>query len=95
MSRCSCCSTRTFQSHGSLELTSRMLFRSRWSPGSVILRSERWTFLCLLRCWSAHYPELRSGAWSRHELQNVPCVSCLLRYLRLLAFVSSHPDRQQ
>ena len=50
VSRCSCCSTRTFQSHGSLELISHTRFHSPWSPGSVTLRSERWTFLCLRRC---------------------------------------------
>jgi len=49
-SRCSCCSTPTFQSHGLSEPTSHTLFRSPWSPGSVTLRSERLTFLCLLRC---------------------------------------------
>jgi uncharacterized membrane protein YfcA len=50
VSRCSCCSTPTFQSHGLSEPTSHMLFRSPWSQGSVTLRSERLTFLCLLRC---------------------------------------------
>src|SRR6201986_3927218 len=62
VSQCSYCSTPTFQSYGLSEAPSHMLFHSPWSPGWVISRSERWMFLCSLRCWPAHYPELRSGA---------------------------------